>query len=329
MNYYEILGVSIDSSQIDIKKAYHKQAIIWHPDKNNNSEESKQKFQQISEAYQVLHDIETRKEYDIHGKTDMKMKSANELFSELFSNVDPVISKFLKSTFGDIKSRLDNSDKLSIWDLFTTIDKDKLIEEGGNVVKHILKQSLCDSDKIPIDKKYVYDLELDIDSIDSTNSINITIDCARRFTHINLLVSKKDIKHEFILDMSFEEHIINFLGKKYIFYLEDSFPTNYKRWNEFDLVLEKNVFKDFDNLNYNLNNEYETDNVLDVNICLKNNSNIIKIPSKGLLNKKTKKFGNLFIILFFSENVDDLLKPVKNEIPIYDTISPYEIISNI
>ena len=77
MNYYEILGVSINSSQIDIKKAYHKQAIIWHPDKNNNSEESKQKFQQISEAYQVLHDVETRKEYDTHGKTDMKMKSAN------------------------------------------------------------------------------------------------------------------------------------------------------------------------------------------------------------------------------------------------------------
>ena len=217
--------------------------LLWHPDKNNNSEESKQKFQQISEAYQVLHDIETRKEYDIHGKTDMKMKSANELFSELFSNVDPVISKFLKSTFGDIKSRLDNSDKLSIWDLFTTIDKDKLIEEGGNVVKHILKQSLCDSDKIPIDKKYVYDLELGIDSIDSTNSINITIDCARRFTHINLLISKKDIKHEFILDMSFEEHIINFWVKSIFFILKIHFLLIIKDGMNLILFLKKMFLK--------------------------------------------------------------------------------------
>ena len=329
MNYYEILGISNDASQIDIKKAYHKQAIIWHPDKNNNSDESHTKFQQISEAYQVLHNIETRKEYDIYGKTNLKMKSANELFSELFSNMDPVISKFLKVTFSDIKNTLDNSDKLSIWDLFTTMDRDKLIEEGGNVVKHILKQSLGDSKNSIIDEKYVHDLELDVDNIDSTNFINITIDCGRRFTHINIIITKEGDKQNFILDMSFEEHIINFLGKKYIFYLEDSFPKNYKRWNEVDLVLEKDIFKDNTNLNYNLEYDYEKDNKLDINICLNNNSNIVKIANKGLLNKKNKKFGNLFIILNFSQSRDDILKPIKNEVPIYDTISPYEIISNI
>ena len=54
-------------------------------------------------------------------------------------------------------------------------------------------------------------------------------------------------------------------------------------------------------------------------LCLKNNSNIIKIPSKRLLNKKTKKVSHGIYNLFFSENCK-LLKPVKNEIPIYDTI---------
>lgn len=63
-NYYEILGVSPDASQAEIKKSFRNLALQHHPDKNKNSEESKQKFMKIIEAYEVLSDEQARKSYD-------------------------------------------------------------------------------------------------------------------------------------------------------------------------------------------------------------------------------------------------------------------------
>jgi hypothetical protein len=63
-NYYEILGVSPNASQDEIKKSFRNLALQHHPDKNKNSEESKQKFMKIIEAYEVLSDEQTRKDYD-------------------------------------------------------------------------------------------------------------------------------------------------------------------------------------------------------------------------------------------------------------------------
>lgn len=63
-DYYEILGVNKASSQDDIKKAYRKLAKKHHPDANPNNKISEEKFKEISEAYEVLGDIEKRKKYD-------------------------------------------------------------------------------------------------------------------------------------------------------------------------------------------------------------------------------------------------------------------------
>ena len=63
-NYYDILGVSPDASQADIRKSFRNLALKHHPDKNKNSEESKQKFMKIIEAYEVLSDEQSRKNYD-------------------------------------------------------------------------------------------------------------------------------------------------------------------------------------------------------------------------------------------------------------------------
>ena len=64
MTLYDILGIDKNATQTDIKKAYRSLSLKWHPDKNNNSEESCEKFKQISEAYQTLGDTEKRNEYD-------------------------------------------------------------------------------------------------------------------------------------------------------------------------------------------------------------------------------------------------------------------------
>ncbi len=67
-NYYDILGVSKDASQEEIKKAYRKKAHKHHPDKGGDEE----KFKKINEAYQVLSDEEKRKRYDQFGKAGAK-----------------------------------------------------------------------------------------------------------------------------------------------------------------------------------------------------------------------------------------------------------------
>lgn len=65
MNHYEVLGVSNAASQADIRKSFRYLALKYHPDKNKNSEESKQKFMQIVEAYETLSDERARKNYDV------------------------------------------------------------------------------------------------------------------------------------------------------------------------------------------------------------------------------------------------------------------------
>ena len=66
-DYYELLGVAKDASLQDIKKAYRKLALKYHPDRNPGNKEAEEKFKQISDAYQVLSDEEKRAAYDRYG----------------------------------------------------------------------------------------------------------------------------------------------------------------------------------------------------------------------------------------------------------------------
>lgn len=66
-DYYKTLGVSKDSSQEEIKKAYRKLAVKYHPDKNPDNKLAEERFKEINEAYEVLRDPEKRKKYDTLG----------------------------------------------------------------------------------------------------------------------------------------------------------------------------------------------------------------------------------------------------------------------
>lgn len=66
-DYYEVLGVSKNASADEIKKAYKKMAIKYHPDRNPGDKEAEEKFKEAAEAYDVLHDEQKRQQYDQFG----------------------------------------------------------------------------------------------------------------------------------------------------------------------------------------------------------------------------------------------------------------------
>ncbi len=71
-DYYEVLGISRSADPNDIKKAYRKLAMQYHPDKNQGDTKSEEKFKEVSEAYEVLKDPEKRRRYDQFGHSGLK-----------------------------------------------------------------------------------------------------------------------------------------------------------------------------------------------------------------------------------------------------------------
>lgn len=85
LTYYNLLQVEATASSLEIKKAYRKLAIKYHPDKNPNNEEAAETFKQISEAYQVLMDDNLRVKYDQVGLSGLGEKESMEDPEEFFN----------------------------------------------------------------------------------------------------------------------------------------------------------------------------------------------------------------------------------------------------
>ncbi|KUF79745.1 DnaJ subfamily B member 5 [Phytophthora nicotianae] len=119
-DYYAILNVSKNATDDELRKAYRKLALKWHPDKNpNNSDEAQKKFQEIGEAYEVLSDKKKREIYDMYGEEGLKGQPAgpegpedpSKIFEQFFgtSNLheaessDPMASMFGDMGFGGMR----------------------------------------------------------------------------------------------------------------------------------------------------------------------------------------------------------------------------------
>ena len=93
-DYYEVLGVAKTASADEIKSAYRKLAMKWHPDRNPGNPEAKEKFQEASEAYEVLSNPEQRQRYDQYGHQGVNFgqggfdfNNATADFGDIFSQI--------------------------------------------------------------------------------------------------------------------------------------------------------------------------------------------------------------------------------------------------
>ncbi|TRY52579.1 DnaJ domain containing protein [Cryptosporidium tyzzeri] len=88
-NYYEVLGVTKKSSNLEIRKAFRKLSLVWHPDKNPDCEPCLEKFRDISKAYEILGDNEKRQVYDTTqgGEIEIIPSAAVTLTSDNFDNL--------------------------------------------------------------------------------------------------------------------------------------------------------------------------------------------------------------------------------------------------
>lgn len=101
LNYYEILGISRDAKERDIKKAYKRLAMKFHPDRNPGNTESEAKFKEIKEAYEVLADAQKRAAYDRYGHAAFEQNGLGSGgFSSSTSSGD--FSDIFGDVFGDI-----------------------------------------------------------------------------------------------------------------------------------------------------------------------------------------------------------------------------------
>ncbi len=89
-DYYEVLGIQKNATEEEIKKAYKKQAIKYHPDRNPGNKEAEEKFKEAAEAYEVLHDPQKRAQYDRFGFNGLNQNG----FSGGGMDMDDIFSMF-------------------------------------------------------------------------------------------------------------------------------------------------------------------------------------------------------------------------------------------
>lgn len=104
-DYYEILGVNKNASSDEIKQAYRKLALKYHPDRNKDNPEAVEKFKEATEAYEILRDSQKRASYDRFGHEGVSGfngfgRGAAADFSDIFGDVDFDLGDIFESFFG-------------------------------------------------------------------------------------------------------------------------------------------------------------------------------------------------------------------------------------
>ena len=110
-DYYEILGVSRNAGDAELKKAYRQMALKYHPDKNPNNKEAEDKFKEAAEAYEVLSDPEKRQRYDQFGHDGLRngggggFSGGGMNMEDIFSHFGDIFGGAFGGSFGGSQQR--------------------------------------------------------------------------------------------------------------------------------------------------------------------------------------------------------------------------------
>src|ERR671923_1651774 len=100
-DYYEVLGLSRGANEAEIKSAYRRLAVRYHPDKNPGDQEAEEKFKEAAEAYSVLSDAEQRARYDRFGHAGVSSSAAGPSWSaQGFGGIEDILGDLFG--FGDV-----------------------------------------------------------------------------------------------------------------------------------------------------------------------------------------------------------------------------------
>ena len=134
-DYYNILGVDKSATDEELKKAYRKLSLKYHPDRNPGNKEAEEKFKEVVEAYDILSDKEKRQQYDMFGTIDGNFNSSAA------SNMDEIIRKFMRhhAGFGFFNDDFDDENIIKKGHdkkVRVTITLEELYRHGKKTIKY-------------------------------------------------------------------------------------------------------------------------------------------------------------------------------------------------
>ena len=230
MDYYSTLGVEKTATQEEIKKAYRKLSLKWHPDKNGGSAESIDMFQQISSAFEILSDINKKKEYDfLKNNPFMKMNNNPDVGTGVFNNSN--IDEFFENIFfGNLNGNQRNTG----------------VPFGFHVFNNGIPVNFVNNLQKP--PPIIHNLKINIENIFTDKSLPVEIErwiiennnkvFEKQTLYVNIL---KGIDDNEIIILKGDGNVVNEQLKgdvKIIINVENN--TEFKR-NGLDLIYEKNI----------------------------------------------------------------------------------------
>lgn len=164
-NYYDILSISKSASDAEIKKAYKKLAMQYHPDRNKWDKKAEEKFKEINEAYQVLGDITKKRNYDQFGSAEWSPFGwmGGNPFGWQYSSAGSTNFGWFEDIFSQFGWNTGRWwFEFDIWDLFGTTPKTRKQEK--DTVKEKPNLDITETIEIPF-LDFLYDTTVDVKTI--------------------------------------------------------------------------------------------------------------------------------------------------------------------
>ena len=245
MNPYIILNIDNNSSDIEIKTAYKKLALKYHPDRNTtNKELSTEKFKEIASAYEILSDKDKRQLYDYTGQINMNSINPFKIFNIVFKDLNPKVENFIKKTY----NKLEKNNKDNLLDTLKCLekkDKDEIISDGLELITDFLKKKTdtkVKSSKKQTNNNVIYNI--DIKDLRDSIKLVLPIEIYYKYDYLRLKITDNDKNSSYNILTEHLEQFIKYSDKNYSVKLMDISHKIYTRRNTYDLFTSINISKE-------------------------------------------------------------------------------------